>query len=481
MGLFDSVFAPNTGWLGLPQQPPDEMTPSNAQNGTVTDFLRSILPPGTVDRMANLGPQMHGIIGNALMNTPQLAPFSIGGNIHNAITGAQSLANPQKPPPSLPPLDEPRNIGAAPGMNAPSSPQGFGPTLDERAYGMSGAPQPPMSFASQGGAPQLPPQAANAMAQAPQKPEAGLGDRLSAGFQGFANGGAPLPALANLIGGIATGQRQDKAGQALQNQEKMAAAVYGALTQRGIPHEQAVGIAQAAATDPKLAESLLPQALGLKPPATMEGVIAEQTYNAGRGRNSAGGGQAGSQSAATPMATYEDFVRRKNAAEKAGTTEGERVANAQLDLPTSLAQANEALRLTNELRTHKGREGNAWWHTKVGAYLPDASIPGNTDARDAIGLLNQSKGGAFLEAFKALKGGGQITEIEGKKATDAIARMDRSQSKAEFDKALSDYEGVIKLGVDRANQLAGKPAPGGFQGNSGWQQVKPGVRIRQVQ
>ncbi len=96
-------------------------------------------------------------------------------------------------------------------------------------------------------------------------------------------------------------------------------------------------------------------------------------------------------------------------------------------------------------------------------------------------MLNQSKGGAFLEAFKALKGGGQITEIEGKKATDAIARMDRSQSKAEFDKALSDYEGVIKLGVDRANQLAGKPAPGGFQGNSGWQQVKPGVRIRQVQ
>ncbi len=138
----------------------------------------------------------------------------------------------------------------------------------------------------------------------------------------------------------------------------------------------------------------------------------------------------------------------------------------EMALPSTIAQANEALRQVGELRNHKGREGNAWWHTKAGAYLPDASIPGNTDARDAVGLLNQSKGGAFLEAFKALKGGGQITEIEGKKATDAIARMDRSQSKAEFDKALTDYEGVIRLGIDRANQLAGKPAPNEFRGNA---------------
>jgi hypothetical protein len=28
--------------------------------------------------------------------------------------------------------------------------------------------------------------------------------------------------------------------------------------------------------------------------------------------------------------------------------------------------------------------------------------------------------------------------------------------------------------------MAGKPAPNGFKGNSEWQQVKPGIRIRQV-
>src|SRR5262245_24419448 len=49
----------------------------------------------------------------------------------------------------------------------------------------------------------------------------GIGDRLYAGMMGFAHGGAPLPALANLISGLITGQRADPQGVAQQAQDRM--------------------------------------------------------------------------------------------------------------------------------------------------------------------------------------------------------------------------------------------------------------------
>ncbi len=42
--------------------------------------------------------------------------------------------------------------------------------------------------------------------------------------------------------------------------------------------------------------------------------------------------------------------------------------------------------------------------------------------RDFNAMLDQVQGGAFLQAFESLKGGGQITQIEGEKATQAIVR-----------------------------------------------------------
>ena len=153
----------------------------------------------------------------------------------------------------------------------------------------------------------------------------------------------------------------------------------------------------------------------------------------------------------------------------------------QLELPGLTADAAEHLRQVEALRNHPGRKGNPFWHSKMGGYLPDSAIPGNTDAGDAVNRLNGIKGGAFLEAFKGLKGGGQITEIEGKKATDAIARMNRATSESEFNAALDDYSGAIKRGVDKLNATAGLPPPGGFKGNDGWQTLPGGVKIRPKQ
>ena len=81
-------------------------------------------------------------------------------------------------------------------------------------------------------------------------------------------------------------------------------------------------------------------------------------------------------------------------------------------------------------------------------------IPG-TDAADFKARLDEVLGGAFMEAFNTLKGGGQITEKEGEKATAAITRMSTSQSEKEFIKAAKEFQEVIKAGVERSEKRMG--------------------------
>jgi hypothetical protein len=81
---------------------------------------------------------------------------------------------------------------------------------------------------------------------------------------------------------------------------------------------------------------------------------------------------------------------------------------------------------------------------------PRNYIPG-TDAKDFNVVMDQIKGKAFLQAFESLKGGGQITEVEGKKATDAIARLNTAQSTPEFKKALRELRDVAVAADARMN------------------------------
>lgn len=94
-----------------------------------------------------------------------------------------------------------------------------------------------------------------------------------------------------------------------------------------------------------------------------------------------------------------------------------------------------------------------------GVLDPRNYIPG-TKATDFKVVLDQLGGAAFLQAFESLKGGGQITEVEGKKATDAIARLNRAQSDEEFGVALSDLREVMTNGLSRLDGTGG--ASGSF-------------------
>jgi hypothetical protein len=242
-----------------------------------------------------------------------------------------------------------------------------------------------------------------------------------------------------------------------QQQQKAAQNLSTFFQGQGMNPQQANAMAAVAAQNPKIMEEFFKQ------PATVEGAIArDMAFGTG------GGGQGGQSRAL-------DWMQRKNAAEKAGTVEGESRANAKIDLPGAVATAKEQLRLIDELSAHPGRK-QIGWHDPFGK----APLIPSTKGYDANNLLEQIKSGAFMTAFQTLKGGGQITQIEGEKATAAITRMDRATSRAEFDKALEDYKGILRLGIDRASQKAGQAAPYNFQGNQGWGQLPGGARFKKV-
>lgn len=153
----------------------------------------------------------------------------------------------------------------------------------------------------------------------------------------------------------------------------------------------------------------------------------------------------GAQISAIPSRTIAeikaDFDRFAAEQQKAGMA----------DLGQATANAESAMSVIEGLRNHPGLD------YLVGPASVVPIIPGTPQA-DAFAFVEQIQGKAFLEAFATLKGGGQITEVEGAKATAAIARLNRAQSKQAFVQALNELYSIAQKGLERAQKKASGPA-----------------------
>jgi len=137
------------------------------------------------------------------------------------------------------------------------------------------------------------------------------------------------------------------------------------------------------------------------------------------------------------------------------TTATEARAAAARKLPDAIAQSKDALNLIDRMvgkadgktKPHEGFSG------AVGAALIPGMrfVPGSSES-DFQAMYEQITGGAFLQAFETLKGGGQITQIEGEKATSAITRMKLSTSEKEFMAAAREFQTVLRRGVETAQK-----------------------------
>lgn len=140
-----------------------------------------------------------------------------------------------------------------------------------------------------------------------------------------------------------------------------------------------------------------------------------------------------------------------NAGKASDTAQGKAQGEAASSLPGDIQAAEQTVGQIDELLSNPGLDsivGPADQY-RSGWNLGDSG-------RDALARLNQLKGRAFLQAYSMLKGGGQITEVEGAKAEAAMARMDRAQGESEFRKALEDFRDAVQSGVQKLREKAGQ-------------------------
>lgn len=146
-------------------------------------------------------------------------------------------------------------------------------------------------------------------------------------------------------------------------------------------------------------------------------------------------------------------------------------AKAQADLPSALQTVQSGMDaisgmigdttvdskgnlVLGKVKPHPGFSG-AVGISGIGSGFGAAGFIPGTDVKDFQRRFGQIEGQAFLGAINTLRGTGQITEIEGAKATAALNRMSLAQSEVEFVRAAREFEDVLKKGYQAAQQKAG--------------------------
>lgn len=108
--------------------------------------------------------------------------------------------------------------------------------------------------------------------------------------------------------------------------------------------------------------------------------------------------------------------------------------------------ASDAIKVIDKALAHPGLSAATGLQ---GVIDPRNYTPG-TDAKNFQVVRDQLRGTAFMSAYASLRGGGQITEIEGTKAEAALVRLDKAQSTEAFKEALNDYKEILNRGLSRA-------------------------------
>ena len=152
-----------------------------------------------------------------------------------------------------------------------------------------------------------------------------------------------------------------------------------------------------------------------------------------------------------PLRNVGPTLASGEAAKAAGKITGE----AQSNLPKALQSGQSMIDLIENITADKRLSQATGWQ----GWLPTV----NPETVDVEAKIGQLQGKTFLQAFESLKGGGQITEIEGSKATDAIARLSKlTQSDKGYVEALTDAKrevlALMQLARDKARGRGAAPS-----------------------
>lgn len=219
---------------------------------------------------------------------------------------------------------------------------------------------------------------------------------------------------------------------------------------------------------------MLSQLIGTMPPAQADQFMAQFAGGVRTAQSGGAGPAAGApvrvptkaeEAASTEAAkiqtqlAYAGQTAQAAAAEKGLATTAEAQAKLRMELPKMQSSRNLVNQSAKQLLEHKGLDQIVGG---MGGRIPDGPaamkyfnfVMAGTPAADAMALHNQVKGEVFLQAYNTLKGGGQITEIEGQKAEQAMARMDRAQSKEAYRKAVQEFVDAVNAGYQKLEAAA---------------------------
>ena len=129
-----------------------------------------------------------------------------------------------------------------------------------------------------------------------------------------------------------------------------------------------------------------------------------------------------------------------------GTALGKGAGEAQIDAQTALPGVSDMAAVVDQ--QINDLKNDPYLDAMLGPI--DSRMPNTTeDAARVQGMFDQLQGGAFLQARQLLKGGGAITDFEGRKAEEAFARLNKAQSPADFKAALDDFNYFVQQGVKK--------------------------------
>ncbi len=391
-------------------------------------------------------------------------PFNFNGpGSMTSIDPAQltGFPAPIQPTPFAPQMPAPVQFAPATVAQAPTTPQPQAVPAQVNDIAVGGYQMPRFGTVADF-TPQQPTDAsARSRLPAAAAPAAAMPDnspgRFEAGLRGFTDNiqAGPIGALLGGLGGAITG-RVAPSAQDVQR------ATYQAAIANGLDPNKALLVA----TNPKAFEAYSQQLFGPKntPKSFEEAAVQEALANKGG---------SGSTALADAQKRFEANKIESEAAKKKATTIAEKQGELAVSLPDALARVEQSIKQIDELAAHPGK----YWNTGAASIIP--AIPGQAGA-DFNARVKQLKGGAFLEAYKQLRGTGSISEKEGAKAEAAIARLDQSTSEKDFDRSLSDIRQVLVEGYKRAQEMAGNQSPQSYQMPVGHSRTIGGVTIKRV-
>lgn len=139
----------------------------------------------------------------------------------------------------------------------------------------------------------------------------------------------------------------------------------------------------------------------------------------------------------------------KNSGAAQGTASGESVAAA----PGDIAAADIALERISDLRS----DPNRGWGTGASSIF---NVVPSTPGYDYQAKVDEVTSGAFLTAIQQMRGLGQLSNVEGQTAKNAVTRMKTATSEEAFLEALNDYEDIVIRGKQRAQSRLQNVPPG---------------------